>query len=132
MPFHWVTYSNASQPGKKVQPRLEGAHARISVHVLGILKHSMGEHQPNRDSATPNSLLRASKLWYIMPALLHSPDGRIKRKQRFALVESGDMVLLLPWLMSHTRRRDSRQRDAANEASEEVQLERASSACRHA
>ena len=59
-------------------------------------------------------------------ALLHSPDGRIKRRQRFALVESGDIVLLLPWIMSYTRRMDSRQRDAANETSEEAKLERAS------
>ncbi|CAN0556113.1 unnamed protein product, partial [Laminaria digitata] len=54
--------------GKKVQPQLAGAHARLSVHVLGILNHAMGEHRPNRDSATPNSLLRAIKLWYLMPA----------------------------------------------------------------
>ena len=92
--------------GKKVQPQLAGAHARLSVHVLGILNHAMGEHRPNRDSATPNSLLRAIKLWYLMPALLHSPDGRIKRRQRFALVESGNIVLLLPWLIAYTRRGD--------------------------
>ncbi|CAN0584433.1 unnamed protein product, partial [Laminaria digitata] len=54
--------------GKKVQPQLAGAHARLSVHVLGILNHDMGEHRPNRDSATPNSLLRAIKLSYLMPA----------------------------------------------------------------
>ena len=72
------------------------------------------------------------KLWYLMPGLLHSSDGRIKKRQRFALVESGDIVLLLPWLMAFTRGRDSRPRDAALEASEEAELERASSACRHA
>ena len=120
------------ETGKKVQPQLAGAHACISVHVLGIFNHAMGAHWPNRDSATPNSILRAIKLWYIMPALLHSPDGRIKRRQRFALVENGDIVLLLPWLMAYTRRRDSRERNAANEDSEEAKLERASSVCRHA
>ena len=92
-----------------MQPQLAGTHARISVHVLGILDHTMGEHRPNRDSATLDSLLRAIKQWYIMPALLHSPDGRIKRRERFALVESGDIVLLLPWLMAYTSRRGSRQ-----------------------
>ena len=56
---------------KKMQQQLAGAHARLCVHVLGILNHAMGEHRPNRDSATPNSLLRAIKLWYFMPALLH-------------------------------------------------------------
>ena len=67
-----------------------------------------------------------------MPALPHSPDGRIKKPERFALVESGDIVLLIPWQMAFTRGRDSRPRDAALEASEEAELERASSACRHA
>ena len=43
--------------GKKVQPQLTGAHARISVYVLGIFNHAIGEHRPNRDSAAPNSLL---------------------------------------------------------------------------
>ena len=132
MPFPWMTYSNTSQPGRNVQPQLGGRHARISVHVLGILNHVMGEYPPNRESPTPNSLLQAIKLWYIMPTLLDSPDGRIKRRQRFAWVEIEDIVLFLPWLMAYKRRRDSRQRDAAREASEEAKLERASSACRHA
>ena len=47
-------------------------------------------------------------------------------------MESGDIVFLFPWLMAYTRRRDSGQRDAANEASEEAKLERASWTCRHA
>ena len=102
--------------GKKVQPQLAGAHARLSVHVLGVLNHAMGEHQPNRDSTTPNSLLRAIKLWYPMPALLYSPDGRIKRRQRFALAKSVGIVLLLPWLMAYTKQGDSSQRDAAQES----------------
>ena len=89
--------------GEKVQPQLAGAHACLSVHMLGILNHAMTEHRPNRDSATPDSPIRAIKLWYLMPALLHSPNGRIKKRQRFALVESGDVVLLLPWLMAFTR-----------------------------
>ena len=100
--------------------------------MLGILNHAIGEHRPNRDSVTPNSLLRAIKLWYLMPALLHSPDGRIKRRQRCTLVESGDIVLLLPWLMAFTRVGNSRPRDAAHEASEEAKLERTSLACRRA
>ena len=65
--------------GKKVQPQLADAQALLSVHVLDILNHAMGEHRSNRDSATPNSLLRVIKLWYLMSALLRSPDGRIKK-----------------------------------------------------
>ena len=102
------------------------------MHVLGILNRALGEPRPNQDSVTPNSLLRTIKLWYVMPALLRSPDSRIKRRQRFALVESGDIVLLLSWLMTFTRGGDSRSRDATHEAPEEAKLERASSACRHA
>ena len=68
-------------------------------------------------ASTPNSLLRAIKLWYLMPALFHSQDGRIKRRQRFVLGKSGDTSILLPWLMVYTRRWDSRQRDADQEAS---------------
>ena len=56
----------------------------------------------------------------------------MKGRQRFALVESGDMALLLPWLTAFTRVRDSRQRDAGQEAPEEEKLERASSSCRYA
>ena len=47
-------------------------------------------------------------------------------------MESGDIVLLLPSLMAFTGVGDCRQRDAAQEASEEKKLERASSACSHA
>ena len=65
---------------KIVQPQLAGAHAHLSVHVLGVLNHALGEHRSNRDSATPNSLLQAIKLWYLMPPLLHSLDDRIKRR----------------------------------------------------
>ena len=97
--------------------------------MLGILNHAMEEHRPNRDSATPNSLLRVIKLWYIMPGLLNSPDGRIKRRQRLSLLESGDMAPLLLWLMAYTRRGDSRQRDTAQEASMEAKVERVSLMC---
>ena len=48
------------------------------------------------------------------------------------MAESGDILLLRPWLMAFTRGGDSRPRDAVHKASEEAKLERASSACRHA
>ena len=58
--------------GKKVQPQLAKAHAGTSVHLLGILNHPMGEHRPNRVSATPISILRVITIWYIMMSMLHS------------------------------------------------------------
>ena len=35
--------------GIKVQTQLAGEHARLSVHVLGILNHALGEHRSNWD-----------------------------------------------------------------------------------
>lgn len=82
--------------GKKVHPQLVGAQTRLGVHMLVILNHATGEHRPNRDSVTPIYLVRAIKLFYLMPALLYSPSGRIKRRQWLELVKSGDRNLLLP------------------------------------
>ena len=70
-------------------------------------------------------------MWYILPALLHSQDGRVTRRERFASVERGDITLLLPWLMGYTRRASARRSDLAHEATDEAKLKRASSACRH-
>ena len=71
---------------KIVQSHLAGAHARLSVHALSILHHAMREHRLNRDSATTNSLQQAITIWYLMPALFHSINGRIRRRERFTLV----------------------------------------------
>ena len=103
MTLRWRTWGNVSLPRKKVQSQLAGAHARLVVHVLGILNHALREYTPIRDSATPNSLLGAIKLWYLMLTLLYSPRGQVNRRQNFTLVENGDIVLLLPWLTAFTR-----------------------------
>lgn len=75
--------------------------------MLDILNRAMGEHRPKRDSATLNSLLRVIKVGYLTLALFHSLEDRIKSRQRFALVESGGTALPLPWLIAHTKRRDT-------------------------
>lgn len=77
--------------GEIVQPQSAGAHTRLSVHVLGIYNHAIGEHRPSRDFATSGSNLQAIKSCYLMPPPLHSPDGRIERRQTFGLAESGDI-----------------------------------------
>ena len=115
----------------KVQPRLATAHAKLSTHVLVLLNHALGEHRLSRELETPSSLLRAIKLWYILPALLHSQDGRVKRRERFASVERGDITLFLPWMMEYTRRASARRSDPAPELTVEAKFKRASSACRH-
>ena len=79
----------------KVQSRLVTAHAKLITHVLGLLNHALGKHRPNRQSEAQTSLLRPIKLWYILPALLHSQDGQVKRRETFAAVERGDLTLLL-------------------------------------
>ena len=105
-------------PEGKVQQQLARAHARLSVYVLGILNHLVGEH---RRHATPASLTGR-------------PDQEATevRVDSVDIVDIGDIVLLLPWLVAFTRGGDSRQRDATQQASEEEKLERASSACSHA
>ena len=71
-----------SRNRERAQLQLAGAHVRLSVYVFVILNHAIWEHRPNRGAATSmsNSLLQATGLGYFMPALLHSPDGRIKRR----------------------------------------------------
>ena len=83
----------------KMQPGLATAYATGLTHVLGLLNHALGAHRPNRQSKTPSSLLWAIKLWYIVPALLHSQDSCVKRRERFVYVERGDIALILSWLM---------------------------------
>ena len=92
----------------KVQPRLATAHAKLVTHVLCLLNHALGDHRQSTQPETPQSLLRSTKLWYILPALLHSQDGRMKRRERFASAERGDLTFLLPWLMEYTRRTSTR------------------------
>ena len=82
--------------GKEVQRHPSSARARLGIHLIENLNYTMREHRPNRDLTTPNSILRAIKLWYITPARLHLPGSQSKRRQRFSLAESGDIVLLIP------------------------------------
>lgn len=74
------------------------------THLLGFFNYAFGEHRQNRESETTHSLLKAITMWYIVPALLHSQDGRVKRHERFAPAERGEITLRLPWLMEYTRR----------------------------
>ena len=80
----------------KVQPSQSTAHAKLITHVLGLLNHALGEHRQSTQPETPQSLLRSIKWWYILPALLCSQDGRMKRRERFASAERGDLTLLPP------------------------------------
>ena len=115
----------------KVQPRLATAHAKRITHVLGLLNHALGEHRQTTPSETPQSFLRSIKLWYIFPALLHSQNGRIKRREGVTSAEHGDLTVLLPWLMEYTRRTSTRQSGQAREETGPDMFKRVSSACHH-
>ena len=115
----------------KVQQGLATAHAKLLTHALGLLNHALGAHRPNKHSETPSSLLRPIKLWGIVPTPLHSQDSRVKRRERFASVERGDITLILSWLMEYTSRASTRLKGPTYEATDAVKYERASSACRH-
>ena len=115
----------------KVQPRLATAHAKLITHKLGLLNHALVGHRQSTQSETPQSFLMSIKLWYILLAVLHSQDGRMKRRERFVSAERGDLTRLLPWLMEYTRRTSTRQTGEAREETDADMFKRASSACRH-
>ena len=85
---------------------MAGAHARLRVHILGNINQTLGDHRPNRDLATPNSLMRAIKLGYILPALLQSPNGGTEKEATEVCVGRQlphTVAFLLLWLTAYTR-----------------------------
>ena len=75
--------------------------------------------------------MRALKLWYILPALVLSQDGRMSRTARFKSAERGDPTTMLPWLMEHTKGTAIRFRRPTPEATDAAKFKRAALACRH-
>ena len=53
------------------------------------------------------------------------------RRETFASVERGDIILLLSWLMGYTRRASTRRSNPAHEATDDAKFKKASSACRY-
>lgn len=62
--------------------------------------YALGDGRPNGGLTTPISLLPVIKLRCIVQTPLNSPDGEIKGKLRFALVESGDVRTAVVFLLS--------------------------------
>lgn len=88
---------------KHFQASLANAHAHLHIHVFGISNNALGKHRTKGDSATPSSPMRTIKLWHLLPvfpALLHSSEDHITGRESFPLLERGDIVLQLPWLMA--------------------------------
>ena len=83
---------------KKVQPQLASEHARLQTHVLQLVIKQLSESGgPPLATGTPPSILRAIKLWYLLPGLLHSFDGRVTRTGRYEALKREDIPSLLPW-----------------------------------
>ena len=113
-----------------MQPNLATTHEGLSP-TRQVSSTTLGAHRPTGSPNTPNSLLRTLKLWYILPAQLHSQDGRMSRTERFKSAERGDLTTILPWLMEYTEGTATRLRGAAHEATDAAKFERAASAWRH-
>lgn len=117
---------------KKIPPWLASEHARLQTHVLQlVVKQPSESSRPPPATGTPPSTLRVIKLWYLLPGLLHSFDGRVTRKARYEALKRGDISSILPWLMEYTKARRPRSRGAAQEATPEDKYRRAPQACRH-
>lgn len=116
---------------KKVKSYLAGTHARLHTHALNLMNNVLGEQRLRPGTNTPNSLLRAIKLWYLLPGILHSFDGRITRRERFKSLERGDVTNILPWLIAYTRAAATRGRGGVHEETDQDKFKRASAACRH-
>ena len=117
---------------KEVKSWLATRHARIQTHVISSLNKALAESRAGQTSATPVPLLKAIKLWYLTPALLHYFDGRVAPKARYKSLERGDISQVLPWLIEYTRAAATRHRGTPDEQSEDQRFKRASAACRHA
>jgi len=116
---------------KKVKSWLASEHAKIQTHVLNLLNSSLAERSDSARTPTPPSLLRAIKLWYILPGLLHSFDGRVTRKEHYQALRRGDISSILPWLMEYTKAARTRNRGPTQEETQEDKFKRAAQACRH-
>ena len=112
----------------KVRPAT--THATLTTYSFGLVNHALGAHRSNGSPNTPNSLLRALKLWHFLPSLLHSQDGRMSRTARFKSAERGDLNTIFPWLMEYTEGMAIRPRGAPREATGAAKFERTASACR--
>ena len=96
-----------------------------------VVKQLSESSSPPQASGTPPSTLRLTKLWYLLPGLLHSFDGRVTRKGRYEALKRGDIFSLFPRLIEYTKARRPRSRGAAQEPTPDDKYKRASQACRH-
>lgn len=109
-----------------VRPKLATTYAHRSV-----CQARFAGAPPEREPEHAELCLRALKLWCILPALLHSQDGRTIRTARFKSSERRDLATILPWLMECTEDTAARLQGPARGATEAAKCEGTPSACRH-
>lgn len=126
------TFGDGEESAAATINKAAGAQVRLGVDVLGVNNHALGEHWTNRDLAAPNQILLVIRLCYILQPLLHLRGGRVKKRDTFALVTHGDMVIvrLLLWLLTYACRDTPRLRNAAQETSKGAKHSRAAALCR--
>ena len=83
---------------KKIKPWLASKYARLQTHVIQMVTKQLSSESsgPSPTTGTPPSTLRVIKLWYLLPRLLHSFDGRVTRKGRYEALKRGDISSLCP------------------------------------
>lgn len=119
-PFRWQICSNALPPGRKsTRSWLVHTQQHLGIHVSRVVipNHALlwrTPAEPGLAGAEPAPAGDQAVVYSIGP--LHSPDGRIKSRQRLALVEGVDVILLPPWLIDYTWRGSTRPTNAAQEA----------------
>lgn len=100
--------------------------------MLQLVNRQLAESSgSSSQSQTPRSTLRAIRLWYLLPGLLHSFDGRVTRIERYKALKRGDISSLLPWLIDYTKAASARSRDEVPEETQEDKFKRAEQACCH-
>ena len=126
-PLDRVSFTDkcSSSPSSKSSRIWQPLTQKLITHSLGLVNRALGAHRPSESPNAPNSLLRALKLWYILPALLHFQDGRMSRTERFKSAEREDLTMILPWLIEYTEGTATRLRGPAREATDATKFERA-------
>lgn len=80
--------------------------------------------------ATRRSLLRIVKLYYLLHALLLSPDGRASNRDHFGALECVKIPALLTWLNAYTDVMATRQRRDTVDPQDDATFEQTAAAIR--
>jgi hypothetical protein len=87
--------------------------AQLLTHAVRLFRAAMTRADVARGRAhhdvlaAASELDRAIKLLYLLPSLLYSSDGRLRRQQRVGLLARGDLGTLVQWQIQYARVRAS-------------------------